>query len=82
MDFGATASRERTFDVAVPGALTSQRVVAAASLNMPPGVAADELEMDMLICAAGIVSNDSVRLTVASLSTGITGQRNINLTIG
>jgi len=82
VDFGAEGVDQQTFDVAVVGATTGQKVIAVASLTMPAGVDEDELEMDMLSCAARVVSVDTVRLIIASLGDAISGQRNINLSFG
>jgi len=82
VDFGAVGVDQQTFDVAVIGATTGQKVIAVASLTMPAGVDEDELEMDMLACAARVVSVDTVRLIIASLGDAISGQRNINLSFG
>lgn len=82
VDFGNTSSTSKTFDVAMAEALTTHKVVATPSLNMPAGVDADELEMDMLACAGRVISNGMVRLTVASSSGPVRGQRNINVSLG
>jgi hypothetical protein len=82
VDFGTVPRLEAIFDVAVAGAAVGQKVVASASLDMPGSVAEDELEMDMLAVAGRVLSTDNVRLIVASLGSGITGQRNINLILG
>jgi hypothetical protein len=82
VDFGSQGKAQAVFDVAVVGAAVGQKVLASASLDMPAGVAEDELEMDMLACAARVLSANNVRLIVASLGGRITGQRNINLIMG
>lgn len=79
-----TAPRDsQTFIVTVAGALTSQRVIASFSGNMPVGVDADELEMDPLSVAGSVTAADQVTLVVSS-TTGsrIRGRRNINLILG
>lgn len=82
VDFGTEGVREKTFNVTVTGASTSNKVVASASLDMPAGVSEDELEMDMLAVAARVTAINTVRLTVASMRGPIIGQRNINLVLG
>lgn len=74
--------RSGTFVVNVPGAMTSQRVVAAVSGNMPAGVSFDELEMDPLTVTGYVSAADTVTLRVSSLGGPIKGQRNINMMIG
>jgi len=49
---------------------------------MPGSVDEDELEMDMLACAARVLSPGNVRLTVSSFTGPVSGQRNINLMLG
>lgn len=82
VDFGASGAQARTFDVALTGAVAGQKVLACVSLDMPAGVAQDELEMDPLTVAASVPSNNLVRLVVGSSGTPVSGQRNINLTLG
>lgn len=82
VDFGAEGESQAVFDVAVAGAAVGQKVVASASLDMPAGVAEDELEMDMLAVAGRVTGTNNVRLIVASLGGRISGQRNINLILG
>lgn len=74
--------RSGVFAVNVPGALTSQRVVASISGNMPGGVSFDELEMDPLAVTGYVSAADTVTLMVNSLGGPIRGQRNINMMIG
>jgi hypothetical protein len=81
VDFGL-GKLEIVADVTVTGATVGQKVVATPSMDMPSGVSEDELEMDMLACAGRVVSTNTVRLTVASLRSGIVGQRNINVLVG
>lgn len=82
VDFGATAAKEKTFLVTVAGAALGQRVMATPSLDMPAGVAWDELELDPITVSAGVTAADTVRLVVASTRGRIRGQRNISLTLG
>lgn len=80
VDFGVGAT-SKMFSVALAGAAIGQKVIASPSLEMPAGVAPDELEMDPIMCAASIVATDFVRLAVGSTSV-ISGKRNINLILG
>jgi hypothetical protein len=74
-----TAARERFFNIAHAGATVGQKVIATPSLDMPAGVAMDELETDPLTVAAAVVVANQVRLLVASARGGlISGKRNIN----
>lgn len=83
IDFGTENSRlERTFDVSIVGASVSDKVIAYPSLNMPAGIAEDELEMDMFTCAAKVTSSGIVKLTTVSLGGPVQGQRNINFILG
>lgn len=77
--FPASGSTVITQNVTVTGATIGQKVIASPSLDMPAGVAADELEMDMLTCAGVVIATDTVRLTVASIGGSHSGARNINL---
>lgn len=80
VDFGSTGVRSKTFDAAVVGVTSGQKVVAQLSANMPAGVALDELEMDPIVVAAHATAVDTVRIIAAS--TGwLRGQRNINLLV-
>ena len=82
VDFGSGyGARSKTFDVAMTGALTSNNVWASVSNTMPSGVSEDELEMDPLTVSGRVVSTNTVRLTVATSSGPITGQRNINVAL-
>lgn len=65
-------------DVAVPGVTAGQAVVATLSLDMPAGIAPDELEMDPLTVAAHAVGAGVVRVLVTSADP-ITGKRAINI---
>lgn len=69
------------FDVTVTGAAVGQRVMACASLDMPAGVAEDEIEMDPLTVSGRVVSADTVRLLVAA-NGPIIGARNVNVMVG
>lgn len=82
VDFGTNNMQQMIFDIALPGATVGQQVIATPSLDMPAGIAEDELEMDMLTCAAKVLSANNIRLIVASLGGAITGQRNINIVLG
>jgi hypothetical protein len=82
VDFGSIPARHKTFDVSVSGATVGQKVIASASLEMPGTVDEDELEMDMLAIAGRVSAADTVRLIIAAIPGPITGQRNINITVG
>jgi hypothetical protein len=83
ISFPAQGATSVTQDVTVSGATIGQKVIASLSLDMPAGVAADELEMDMLYCAGAVIAADTVRLTVSGNGSAlISGQRNINLILG
>jgi hypothetical protein len=70
------------FTAAVSGATVGQKVIATPALDMPAGLDDDELEMDMITCAARVSATNTVRIAVTSLGAPITGQRIINLVIG
>lgn len=78
----ATPYISKFFIVSVPGAVAGQKVICSPSLDMPIGVAQDELEADP-ITVAGVVSGPgSVRMLVASVNgSPIGGKRNINLVL-
>ena len=76
----ASPSRGQFFDVAVPRAVLGQKVLVAPSLNMPSGVAEDELEMDPLVAFGHVKTAGQVRLFVGSAQGGVLGgPRTINL---
>lgn len=73
-----SAARERTFNVVHVGALVGQNVIGGISLNMPAGVAQDEIELNPLIVSGYCAVAGQVRLTVASARDSlINGKRNI-----
>lgn len=79
----SAASVGQFFNVAVAGAIAGQKVMASASLNMPAGVAEDELEMDPIIAYGHVKTAGQVRLFVGSANGGLLGgQRNINISLG
>jgi hypothetical protein len=82
VDFGTLGLSEISVDVAAVGASVGQKVVASASLEMPAGVAEDELEADMLVAAGRVKAANVVRLTVSSIRGPISGQRTINFYVG
>lgn len=67
--------------VTVTGAVVGQKVAVSAAGDMPAGVSADELEMDMFSGAGAVTATDTVTLTLATSSGPISGQRNVNLLI-
>ena len=78
-----TPSRGQFFTIAVPSAISGNRIVCSPSLVMPSGVAEDEIECDPIDAYGSCTVNGSVRLFVYSVLGGILGgQRNINLLIG
>lgn len=78
VDFGSTGHHSATFDVSVSGCAAGAAIVASASLDMLPGVAADELEMDPVTVAAHAVAADTVRLIIGAQSR-LRGKRAINI---
>lgn len=79
VDFGtAPGVHAKSFSVTVAGVSAGQAVVAAPSLDMPAGVAADELEMDPISAAAHATAADTVLLIVGAASR-LTGKRAINI---
>lgn len=80
IDFGEGA-RSKTFDLSLPAATAGQGVVASVSLDMPAGVAQDELEMDPITCSAAVAVPGVVRV-IASAQAPVSGKRNINLILG
>lgn len=80
VDFGTArpSPRARFFDVTIRGAQPGMVVTAAAALDMPAGIAADELEMDPITVAGRVVSANTVRLLVSSPGP-LSRQRNINV---
>ncbi len=80
VDFGTSqASRSKTFDVALAGAVVGAKVLASPSLDMPAGVSADEFEMDAFVAAGRVVQTDQVQITLHSLGAPLSGQRNVNV---
>jgi len=82
VDFGTMPVSSKSFVVPVTGAMLGQKVIAVPSLDMPVGVDEDELEMDMLTCAARVMAADSVKLVVASVGGSVSGQRAFNILVG
>jgi hypothetical protein len=83
VDFGSVPVSSKAFSVTVTGASVGQKVIASASLDMPGTLSDDELEMDMLACAGRVTATNTVRVIVACVAgSQITGQRNINITLG
>lgn len=82
VDF-TTAAASKFFDIAFASASVGQQVVVSPSLDMPTGVAEDELEMDPIVTAGRVLSAGNIRVFVAS-ATGalLTGKRNINVMVG
>ncbi len=80
-DFGALPVWSGVFDVAHPGAVPGQRVLASASAAMPGALSADELEMDGLTVSAVIADANFVRIITAAYPGPVSGQRNFNLTL-
>lgn len=78
VDFGPSGSSSGTFDVAIPGLAPDTPLVASASLDMPSGVSADELELDPITVAAHAISADTARLAVGAQSR-LRGKRAINI---
>jgi hypothetical protein len=79
VDFGLSGVRDKTFDVAVAGALTGQICIAALSGETPPGVAKDEISMTPLDCSAYVSATGIVRLHASSRLSRITRQRIFNI---
>lgn len=80
VDFGSTPAESKTFDVALSGAVTTNKVIASPSLSMPAGVDQDEIEADPITVAGVVPSSNNIRLTVSTTNgSAITGKRNINV---
>jgi hypothetical protein len=70
------------FTASVPGAVPGQKVIASVSLDMPAGVAMDEIEADPITVSGRVSAAGVVQLLVASVNgSPIGGKRNINLVI-
>lgn len=78
IDFGSTPRGGAFFDITISGVTAGQAVLATVSLDMPSGVAADELEMDPLCLAAHAIAADTVRV-LAAANAPISGLRAINI---
>jgi hypothetical protein len=78
VDFGSVGTNAKVFDVSVPGVLLGQKILVSVSLEMPAGVAFDEIEMDPLSVAGHAVADDTVRLIVGARDR-IIGKRAINI---
>jgi len=75
-------SRGTFFNVTFPGATVGQKVIASPALDMPAGVAEDEMQADPLVCAGAVTTADQVRLFVGSANNALLyGARNINVTL-
>lgn len=77
VDFGLEGTLSKRFDLALAEARPGQRLIVSA--HLPDGVAADELEMDMITAAAAVTSPGQIVLIAASFSGPITGLRRFNL---
>jgi hypothetical protein len=82
LDFGSTPIYSKQFTFSAPGAITSQNVVMVPSAKMPAGLDVDELEMDVLSCAAFVSAPDTITAIVTATPGPITGQRNFNYQVG
>lgn len=71
--FPAAGATTLTGNVTVSGAAVGQKVIAGVVNDT------DELEMDMLVCAAVVVATDTVKITTQSVGRAHHGLRNINL---
>lgn len=71
--FPADGTTIVTQSVTVTGATVGQKIICS------PVNDTDELEMDMLVCAGIVTSNNTVKLTVASIGQAHHGVRNINI---
>ena len=81
IDFGSTGRQSIKQAVTVSGVTVGQKVLAAPSLNMPSGLSADELEMDMIAVAGAVTATDTVTLIASSVNGIVTGRRTIALTV-
>ena len=83
VDFGVPGVPQKFFNVAVASATALNKVVVSPSLSTPPGVDEDELEMDMIVCAARVSEPGVVRILVSSINgSTISGKRFLNLILG
>jgi hypothetical protein len=78
----ATPYTSKFFTASVPGATPGQKVIASVSLDMPAGVAMDEIEADPIAVGGRVSAADTVQLLVASVNgSPIGGKRNINVVV-
>ena len=78
IDFGAVAVKQKTFAVAVAGSLTTHKVIAVAARIVTGSKSADELDMDGLEIAAGVLTNGTVTFSVTANPGPVSGQFTIN----
>ena len=82
VDFGTSqASRSKTFNVPLAGAVVGAKVLASPSLDMPADVSVDEFEMDAFVVAGRVVQTGEVQLTLHSLGAPLSRQRNVNVVL-
>ena len=77
VDFGAGGALSASFDLELADARPGQRII--ASVQLPEGTPADELEMNMITAAASVTEPGRIRLIAASLSGPVTGLQTFNL---
>jgi hypothetical protein len=79
VDFGANGSLACSAEFTFSGAALGDLIIAAASLAMPEGLSADELEMDMVTAAAAVTGPNTVLVKAVSSGAPVSGIRNFNL---
>jgi hypothetical protein len=85
VDFGSVPVHGgKTFNIALPGATTTQKVVCCPSLVPGTSINEDEFEIEPWNAAARIIATDTLRLSVFSTSHlgYLHGEKNINLILG
>lgn len=77
IDFGSS-SQVIIQNFTISGVTAGQKIVAALSLDMPVGIAEDELEMDPICLGAHAPSADTVRV-IAMAQHPVSGKRAVNI---
>jgi hypothetical protein len=78
LDFGAVPVPAKTFVFAHGGAALGQKIIMVASAAMTGTLSEDELEADMLVCAAKVSAADVITAVVSALPGPVSGTRNFN----
>jgi hypothetical protein len=74
VDFGTTPVSHKLFTVTDIDAVAGTQVVCAQSLGSATGRAADENELDPLVCSASVLTPGEIRISVTALRGNVTGK--------